>query len=91
MGKIPDIVPISDLRKDAAAILKRVRSSREPVIITQRGRASAVMLSVTAYEESEEERRILKALARGDREIQAGKGYSLDAVLGEADLTLNEE
>ena len=48
MGKIPDIVPISDLRKDAAAVLKRVRSSREPVIITQRGRASAVMLSVTA-------------------------------------------
>ena len=91
MGKIPDIVPISDLRQNAAAVLKRVRSSREPVIITQRGRASAVMLSVTAYEESEEERRILKALAQGDREIQAEKGYSLDAVLGEADLMLNEE
>ncbi len=91
MGKIPDIVPISDLRQHAAAVLKRVRSSREPVIITQRGRASAVMLSVTAYEESEEERRILKALAQGDREIRVGKGYSLDAVLGEADLMLNEE
>lgn len=91
MGKIPDIVPISDLRQNAAAVLKRVRSSREPVIITQRGRASAVMLSVTAYEESEEERRILKALAKGDREIREGKGYSLDAVLGEADLMLNEE
>jgi prevent-host-death family protein len=86
--KVPDIVPISDLRQDASAILKRVRSSREPLVITQRGRATAVMLSVDAYERSEEERQILLALARGERELQAGKGPSLDSVLREADKFL---
>jgi len=91
MAKVPDIVPISDLRQDAAALLKRVRSSREPVVITQRGRATAVLQSVEAYEESEEERRILKALARGDREIQAGKGAGLDSVLREADKLLEQD
>jgi len=91
MAKVPEIVPISDLRQDAAAVLKRVRNSREPVVITQRGRASAVMLSVDAYEESEEERQILKALARGDREIQAGKGFSLDAVLREGGRLLEQD
>jgi prevent-host-death family protein len=91
MAKVPDIVPISDLRQDAAAVLKRVRSSKAPVVITQRGRATAVMLSVDAYEDSEEERRILKALARGDREIRAGKGASLDSVLREADKLLEQE
>jgi prevent-host-death family protein len=91
MAKVPDIVPISDLRQDAAAVLKRVRGSRNPVIITQRGRASAVMLSVEAYEAAEHERAILQALARGDREIRAGKGSSLDAVLREADELLDEE
>jgi len=65
MSKVPEIVPISDLRQDAASVLKRVRTSREPLIIRQRGRASAVMLSLDADEESEEERRILRALARG--------------------------
>ena len=88
MPKVPDIVPISDLRQDASAILKRVRSSREPLVITQRGRATAVMLSVDAYERSEEERQILLALARGEGELQAGKGPSLDAVLREADKFL---
>jgi len=39
----------------------------------------------------EEERRILEALARGDREIQAGKGASLDSVLREADKLLDQE
>jgi prevent-host-death family protein len=91
MAKVPDIVPISDLRQDAAAVLKRVRGSRNPVIITQRGRASAVMLSMEAYEASERERAILQALARGDREIRAGKGSMLDSVLRDADELLDEE
>jgi prevent-host-death family protein len=88
MPKMPDIVPISDLRQDASAILKRVRSSRKPLVITQRGRATAVVLSVDAYEQSEEERQILLALARGERELQAGKGPLLDSVLREADKLL---
>lgn len=91
MAKVPDIVPISDLRRDAAAVLQRVRRSKGPLVITQRGRATAVVLSVDAYEASEEERRILKALARGDREIQTGKGVSLDALLREADNLLDQE
>jgi len=91
MAKVPEIVPISDLRQDAAAVLKRVRGSRNPVIITQRGRASAVMLSVEAYEAAEQQRAILEALARGEREIRAGKGLSLASVLREADKLLDEE
>ena len=49
MPTVPDIIPITDLRQDAAAALKRVRASTQPVVITQRGRAAAVMLSVEAY------------------------------------------
>jgi len=88
MAKVPKIVPISDLRQGAAAVLKRLSSSRDPVVITQRGRAAAVLLSVDTYEQSEEELQILKALARGEREIKAGKGFSLDSVLREADRVL---
>lgn len=53
MPKVPNIMPITDLRQDAAAALKQVRDSREPIIITQRGRAAAVLLSVEAYERAE--------------------------------------
>ena len=91
MAKVPDIVPVSDLRQDAAAVLKRLRGSRDPLVITQRGRAAAVMLSVDEYERAEEERRILRALARGEREIEAGTGLSLESVLRDADKLLDEE
>jgi prevent-host-death family protein len=90
MAKIPNIVPITDLRQDATSIIKRVTASREPLVITQRGRAAAVMVSMEAYEHSQHELELLRLLARGEKEIEAGKGYDLDAVLAEADSLLKE-
>ena len=90
MAKIPNIVPITDLRQDATTIVKRVATSREPLIITQRGRAAAVMVSMEAYEHSQHELELLRLLARGEKEIEAGKGYNLDIVLAEADTILKE-
>ena len=90
MPKIPNIVPITDLRQDATSIVKRVAKSREPLIITQRGRATAVMVSIKDYEHSQHELELLRLLARGEREIEAGKGYDLKAVLAEADILLQE-
>jgi prevent-host-death family protein len=88
MSKVPTIIPITDLRQDAAAALNQVRTTKEPVVITQRGRAAAVLLSMEAYERSEQERQILHLLARGEQEIAAGKGYDLDEVLAQAKALL---
>lgn len=84
MGKVLNIIPISDLRQDAARVLKLVRDSKEPVVITQRGRAAAVMLSVEAYERSERDMELLRLLAKGEKEIEAGGGYAPGSVLAEA-------
>ncbi|MBN1104795.1 MAG: type II toxin-antitoxin system Phd/YefM family antitoxin [Deltaproteobacteria bacterium] len=91
MGKLLNIIPVSDLRQDAAKILKQLRNKKEPLVITQRGRAAAVIISAEAYEKSENEKEILRLLAKGDREIEIGEGYDLDAVLAEADSLLNKE
>jgi prevent-host-death family protein len=91
MAKVPSIVPITDLRQDAASVLRRVRDSREPVFITQRGRAAAVIMSAEAYEKGERDREILRLLARGEKEIAAGEGHDLDDVLAEADALLRED
>ena len=90
MAKVPNIIPVTDLRQDAAAALKRLRSSKQPVVITQRGRAAAVLLSMEEYERGENERHLLRLIARGEQEIAAGKGFDLDAVLKEADAILGE-
>lgn len=86
--RVPEIVPISDLRRQAAELLDRIRDSREPVVVTQRGRAAAVLLSVEEHERRERNLEILQLLARGEREIAEGRGHDLDDVLAEADRML---
>ncbi|HMF42076.1 MAG TPA: type II toxin-antitoxin system Phd/YefM family antitoxin [Polyangia bacterium] len=88
MSKVPAIVPVSDLRDDAANVLDRLKKNREPVVITQRGRATAVIVSIDEYERSEHEREILRLLVLGDKEVAAGKGHDLEDVLSEADRIL---
>ena len=91
MSKIPDIVPVSDFRQDAAAVLKRLQSGAGPLVVTQRGRAVAVMQSVEAYEKVQQERELLRLLAAGEREIAAGEGHTLANVLKEADALLEDD
>ena len=88
MSKVPKIIPISDLRQDASGVIKRVSASRDPLFITQRGRAAAVMVSMQEYEHTQHELEILRLLARGERDIEAGVGFDLEAVLAEADALL---
>jgi prevent-host-death family protein len=88
MANVPEIIPITDLRQGAAAALKRLNSSKQPAVITQRGRAAAVLLSMETYQRSERERQLLHLLARGEHEIRAGNGFDLDEVLAEAETLL---
>jgi len=88
--KIPDIIPVTDLRQDAAAVLRRLQDSAGPLVVTQRGRAIAVIQSIDAYEKSEQERELLHLLAVGEKEIAEGEGHTLSSVLKEADALLKD-
>jgi len=90
MAKARNTIPLSELQEDASTALKRVRRSRGPLVVTCGGKAAAVLLSLDAYKRGEQERDILKLLARGEREIAAGKGFDLDDVLAEADALLSK-
>ncbi len=88
MSIVPEIIPISELRQNAAGVVRRLKSSRKPVFITQRGRASAVMVSAEDYERTQHELEILRALARGELEIEQGEGSDLETVFAKADELL---
>lgn len=85
MPKLPRMIPVSELRQETAAVLEGIRSNGGPIVITQRGRAAAVLVSVDQYEHDERQLDLLRALSLGEHELQAGLGYDLDDVLGEAD------
>lgn len=91
MQRAPKIIPISDLRQDASGVIKRVAASRDPLFITQRGRAAAVMVSMKEYVHTQHELEILKILAQGEKDIEAGVGFDLEDVMAEAKALLAEE
>ena len=82
---IPKFVPVTSLRQEAANVLKSIRNGLEPVVIMQRSRAVAVMISVNTYERMIREREILGILAMGEKDIKAAKGISIEQLLAEVD------
>ena len=67
------IKPISYLKANAAEVLLELAESREPMIITQNGEAKAVIQDVASYERTQETLALLKILALGNKDIQAGR------------------
>lgn len=49
------IISITDLKRQAGRVLNGLSESDEPVIITRRGRASAVLISAERYTRIEED------------------------------------
>jgi prevent-host-death family protein len=90
MSAMPTIVPISELRQNASAIIKGASSSGDPVFITQHGRASAVLVSAGAYERAQRELEMLRILAQGEVDIAAGNGVGFEEVMAAADDLLDQ-
>lgn len=67
------VKPISYLKANAAEVLAQLTEGREPLVITQNGEAKAVIQDVASYEETQETLALLKILALGNAEIEAGK------------------
>ena len=67
------IKPISYLKAHAAEVVRTLADRQEPLIITQNGEAKAVMQSIDSYEQMQETVALLKILALGDRQIEAGR------------------
>lgn len=65
--------PISYLKANAAEVLLDLAERREPMVITQNGEAKAVLQDVASYEETQETLTLLKLLALGDLDIEAGR------------------
>ena len=74
MSAIPRIVPVSELRKNASELIKEVNKTTEPIVITQRGHARAVLQDIETYRQIQRKLEIAELLARGETEIEADVG-----------------
>jgi PHD/YefM family antitoxin component YafN of YafNO toxin-antitoxin module len=62
-------------------IVRIMGKERKPLVITQNGEAKAVMPDMESYEQTQGTLALLKILALGSRQIEAGKVESAAAVI----------
>ena len=67
------VKPISYLKANAAEVLLDLAARREPMVITQNGEAKAVIQDVVSFEQTQETLALLKLLALGNRDLEAGR------------------
>jgi prevent-host-death family protein len=66
------IKPISYLKAHAAEIVRNIGDQGAPLVITQNGEAKVVLQGIESYEQTQETMALLKILALGNRQIDAG-------------------
>ncbi len=75
--KLDQIAPITELKRDAAALIEQAQERQSPIIITQNGRATAVLQDVRSFEEDRQAFALLKLVVQGDEDIVNGKRLTL--------------
>lgn len=71
-----DIQPLSEFRANATAVLKQVQTTRRPVVLTQHGRGTAVLLAIDRYEALVQKLELLRDIHVAETEVAEGKGVS---------------
>lgn len=78
------IIPISDLQTSAKRIVDLVKKTRDAVVITQRGRPAALLVSFDEYEgllrtvEEMTDPGWRERLAEAEQDSKAGRGVDLE-------------
>jgi len=68
-----NIVSLSDFKNKASKMLHEIQSSRRPLVITQNGKAAAVLISPSDFDLLTEQARFVEAVQRGLEDVQNGR------------------
>jgi len=71
-----DIRPLADFRANLASVVRQVRRTKRPVILTQHGRSAAVLVDAGEYEALVERAELLEDVRVAEAEIEAGRGVA---------------
>jgi prevent-host-death family protein len=68
-----DIKPLSYLKNNASDLLAQINETQRPVVITQNGEPRAVVQDPASYQHMRDAISLLKLIAQGEQDIQAGR------------------
>ncbi len=76
MEYVDHIEPVTVLKTRSADLIKRARETGKPIVITQNGKPTAVIVDVESFERQQETMLLLKALVQGDTDHREGRSLA---------------
>ncbi len=70
------VIPVTDLKTQSKKIIQKLQTSQKPILITQRGRGTAVMESLETYEKRQEYYEQIEGIIAALRQADKGKLHS---------------
>jgi len=67
---------VTTLKREATKILAELKTTREPVLITEHGKPSAYLVDADDFEMMQERMKILEGISRGETAIMEDRTYS---------------
>lgn len=75
-----DIVPVGELKTHLSEQIRNLREHRRPLVVTQNGRAAAVMLAPEEFDRLTYQARFVAAVSEGLEQAEAGRVMTHDDV-----------
>ncbi len=75
---VEDVIPLSEFRSTIAECFARTRKTHRPLLITQNGRASSVVLDVADFQRMRETLEMIDDIATAEEEIERGEEITQD-------------
>ncbi len=69
-----DIKPLSEFRANATACIQQVQMTKRPIVITQHGKSSAVLMDVQEYENLIEQIELLHDVRLAEKQLSNDQG-----------------
>lgn len=73
-----DIVPLNEFKAKASKMLRHLHNSHRPLVITQNGKPSAVVLTPAEFDALSYRSRFIASVEAGLRDADAGRTMSTD-------------
>lgn len=86
-----DIKPVTYMKTQAAELIRGVKRTRRPVVITQHGEAQAVVMDVETYESLRDARLLLQIVAQGEADIRDGRTSTTEEAFARARRALRSK
>ncbi|MDI6791739.1 MAG: type II toxin-antitoxin system Phd/YefM family antitoxin [bacterium] len=83
-----DIKSVTYLKSQSAKLLNQVTETHRPVIITQKGKAKAVVQDVASYKMTRKALLLLKLIAQGEEDVRQGRTIGQSEVMSRIETKL---